>query len=115
MRCQNPKSLATTGSPAQGLISNPMQPADFSVANLQERRQEILRGLARANTAAAAVVLTVIALAFMAMASAIRSERNANRALAASDDAKAGLADAKLAQARADRLSGGVGSRTQGL
>ncbi len=92
-----------------------MQSHDLSVSNLQERREQIMRGFGRANSAAVAVVLTVIALGLIAMAAAIRSERNARRAVAASEEARAELADAKMAQARADRISGAVGSRSRGL
>ncbi|MHB8519712.1 MAG: ATP-binding protein [Limisphaerales bacterium] len=88
----------------------PMSPAD-----LHRRRQSLLRGLTRANYAAAIIVVVVIIVALVAIMAAFRAERNAAQAFAASAQAREELQKARLAQARAQRLSGAVGRRQQGL
>ena len=92
--------------------------AQFSDADLQRRREEIRRGLARANVAAVAILLIVIGLALTAVWQAQQSRRyageaksSAQRAQAATARAEEELWTSRLAGARAGRLSGAQGQR----
>lgn len=82
---------------------------------LHARRAEIRRSLLRVNTASALVVLVTIGLAVAAGWSASHAERQARLAQEANQRAREELWRSYLAQARAGRLSGVVGSKAAGL
>lgn len=87
-------------------------PAD---SDLARRRAQIRRGLRRANTAGAFILLIVIALSGAALFQALRAERNAGVAETASIRAQEELWQAQLARARAERLSGIAGRKDASL
>ncbi len=101
----------------------PSLPTDsHSEAALEARRKALRQGLARANTAAAVILLIVIGLAlaavwqaFLARRHAERADRSAQEAEAATRRAEDELRKAQLAQARAARASELMGRRTESL
>ncbi|HVY68736.1 MAG TPA: hypothetical protein VHH73_02345, partial [Verrucomicrobiae bacterium] len=84
-------------------------------ADPQARREQIARGLARANFAAVIIVGVVIGLALIALAAAWRADLSARDARSATQRAGEELWQARFAQAKAERLGGGVGRRDAGL
>ncbi|MBK7997595.1 MAG: hypothetical protein IPK15_02375 [Verrucomicrobia bacterium] len=84
-------------------------------SQLQQRREEIRRSLARVNTAGVAVVLVTIALAVAAAVGAARASRQSQLARDANERGREELWKSYLAQAHAGRLSRVVGSRAAGL
>ncbi|HUL51147.1 MAG TPA: ATP-binding protein [Candidatus Nitrosotalea sp.] len=84
-------------------------------AEVEKRRVEIQRSLSRINTAAGVIVIIVIALAITAFLAAWRAGRSAHQAQAATVRAEEELWKSYLAQARAGRLSGIMGSKQAGL
>ena len=90
-------------------------PQKLSNKELQGQREAIRRGLLRANTAAALILLVVIGLALAAVLEATRAGRERARAISAEADAREKLRDSYLAQARALRQSGTGGRRLDGL
>ena len=95
--------------------SLPEEAASFSAADLELRRRQIRKGLRRANTAGAIILLIVIGLSLAALVQALRAERNAHTAERATDRAEEELWKAHLAQARAQRLSGLAGRKGEAL
>ncbi len=101
----------------------PSLPTDtLSEAALEARRKALRRGLARANTAAAVILLIVIGLALAAVWQGVkarrhadRADRNAMEAESATRRAEEELRKAQLAQARAARASGLMGRRAESL
>jgi signal transduction histidine kinase len=84
-------------------------------SQLQQRREEIRRSLARVNTAGVAVVLVTIALAVAAAIGAVRASRQTELARDANERGREELWKSYLAQAHAGRLSRVVGSKAAGL
>lgn len=101
----------------------PPLPLDsLSEGALEARRKALRRGLARANTAAAVILLIVIGLALAAVWQAVKARRHADRAdhnameaESATRRAEEELRKAQLAQARAARASGLMGRRAESL
>jgi signal transduction histidine kinase len=87
----------------------------FSDADLELRRQQIRKGLRRANTAGAAILVIVIGLSLAALVQALKAERNARTAEEESIRAQQELWKAQLARARAQRLSGIAGRKAEAL
>jgi hypothetical protein len=90
-------------------------PQKISDDELRMQREAIRRGLLRANTAAAMILLVVIGLALAAVLEATRAGRDRTRAVSAEVDAREKLRDSYLAQARALRQSGLGGRRLDSL
>ena len=84
-------------------------------AHLEQRRQQIRRGLRRANAAGAVVLVIVIGLSLAALIQALRADRNAQAATEASARGQQELWKAHLAQATAQRSSGQARRKVQGL
>lgn len=84
-------------------------------SQLQQRREEIRRSLARVNTAGVAVVLVTIALAVAAAIGALRASRQTGLAREANERGREELWKSYLAQAHAGRLSKVIGSKAAGL
>lgn len=82
---------------------------------LQQRRDEIRRGLSRVNTAGIAVVLVTLVLAVAAGLAALRAGHQTRLAQEANEQGRQQLWRSLLAQARAGRLSRVAGSRAAGL
>src|SRR5947209_11045564 len=91
------------------------QSGSFGDADLEARRQRIRRGLRRANTAGAVILVIVIGLSLAALIQALRAERNARQTREASAKGEQQLWQARLAQAGAQRLSGLAGRKKEGL
>src|SRR5688572_7858800 len=96
--------------------------ADFIDQNLGRRRAEIRRGLSRSNTAAIGISVLVIVLASLAVRHAFhadwvarKSQRHEQEAVQASKRAETELWNSLQAQARAYRLTGIAGRRTNAL
>jgi signal transduction histidine kinase len=94
----------------------------LSDAALEARRKALRRGLVRANTAAAVILLIVAGLALAAVwqtaqarRHAARADRSAADAAAATRRAEDELRKERFAQARAVRASGMMGRRTESL
>jgi signal transduction histidine kinase len=87
----------------------------FSDADLELRRQQIRKGLRRANTAGAIILLIVIGLSLAALVQALKADRNAQTAERATDRAQEELWKAQLAQARAQRLNGVAGRKVEAI
>lgn len=88
-----------------------MNELKLSDVELLQRREEIRRGLVRANTAAIAILMLVITLALVAIIAAHRAENNA----AAAREATKKLWQTSAVQARASRQNSGVGWRRRAL
>lgn len=84
-------------------------------SQLQQRREETRRSLARVNTAGVAVVLVTIALAIAAAVGAVRASRQTELAREANERGREELWKSYLAQAHAGRLSKVIGSKAAGL
>jgi signal transduction histidine kinase len=95
--------------------SLPKKADSFSDADLELRRQQIRKGLRRANTAGAVILVIVIGLSLAALVQALRAERNAHTAERATDRAQEELWKAQLARARAQRLSGAAGRKGEAI
>jgi signal transduction histidine kinase len=88
-------------------------PTHFSRHDLDRQRERVRRSFLRANTAVAAVLVTVCGLAFAAVVASFRSAQQQRRAEAAEFEARDRLGHAYLAQARAARLGGQHGRRLE--
>lgn len=96
--------------------------ADFIDQNLGQRRAEIRRGLSRSNTAAIGILVLVIVLASLAVRHAFhadsvarKAQRHEQEAVRASKRAETELWNSLQTQARASRLTGIAGRRTNAL
>jgi signal transduction histidine kinase len=96
-------------------LSSPEAAGSFSDGDLELRRQQIRKGLRKANTAGAVILIIVIGLSLAALAQALRAERNAHTAERATSRAQEELWKAQLAQARALRLSGVAGRKSAAM
>jgi signal transduction histidine kinase len=86
---------------------------ELSGSELQSQRETLRRGLWRASVASVAILLVVVALTIAVVWKAGQSARETERARAATARAEAELWNAKLNQARARRIAGGPGARTE--
>jgi signal transduction histidine kinase len=84
-------------------------------ADLARRRAEIRRSLLRVSSAGLVVVLVVVGLAVAAVLAAFRAQQHAQEVEAATTRAEDELRNSYLAQSRAGRLSGVMGSKGSGL
>ena len=84
-------------------------------AELARRRSDIRHSLLRASTAGLVVVIVVVGLASAAVFTAVRAQRNAALAQAATAQAEEELRKSHLAQARVGRDSALMGRKNQGL
>jgi signal transduction histidine kinase len=89
--------------------------AQLSREELQQQREQIRRSFLRANTAVAIILVAVLGLAMAAVFEALRAGRHSRRAEAAEQDGREKLWRSYLTQARAGRLSGLMGRRSEGL
>ena len=103
-------------------MTPPLPTGSLSEAALEARRAALRRGLARANTAAAVILLIVIGLALAAVWQAAKARRHTARADRSAAEAEAAtwraedeLRKAQFAQARAARASGLMGRRAESL
>src|SRR2546427_2406307 len=80
-------------------VDKSFQTDSFSDADLKRRREQIRRGLTRANTAAAGILVIVIGLSLAALFQALRAERNASAAEEASARARDELWQGQIARA----------------
>ena len=110
-------------------MAPPLPTDSLSEPALEAQRAALRRGLARANTAAAVILLIVIGLALAAVWQAAKARRHAveaglhatraNRsavdATVATQRAEEELRRAQFAQARAARTSGVMGRRAESL
>src|SRR5437870_1141566 len=87
----------------------------FSDADLKRRREQIRRGLTRANSAAVVILLIALGLSLAAIIQGLRAQRSAGEAEKASAQARSELWKAQLARAGAERLSGVAGRKTESL
>jgi signal transduction histidine kinase len=88
-------------------------PHEISAAELQEHRRRLRRGLRRATLASAVLLFIVVGLAMAVTWKAAQTERAAEQARAATYQAEEELWKARLSQARARRIAGGPGARTE--
>src|SRR5438552_12448794 len=96
------RSGSVRTNPTKPVNDTSRNPAEsFSDADLELRRQQIRRGLRRANTAGAVVLAIVIGLSLAALVQALRAERNARAAKEASARGEQELWRAHFAQAGA--------------
>lgn len=86
----------------------PEEPSIPSDSDLKLEREAVRRGLSRSRGAAIAVLLIATLLGAAAVMAALRAERHAN-------ESHERLWESLISQARAERLSGEVGSRTKAL
>jgi WD40 repeat protein/nitrogen-specific signal transduction histidine kinase len=93
---------------------DPFEPIQ-SDDSLQRQREEIRRGLARVNLAAAIILTVLVGLVVLSVVSARRADRSAREALAAIRQGREELWKSYLAQARAERLTGLHGRGEQSL
>lgn len=82
---------------------------------LARRREELRRGLQRANAAMLGILIALVALAGSAMWQARRATLSTATARAAAEEERRSLRQAYLAQAQAGRSSGVMGRKAAGL
>jgi signal transduction histidine kinase len=92
-----------------------VDPKEISSQDLQHQREVTRRELARANRAGLAIVFVVLMLAFAAILAAWQADREAVHADDQRAHAEERLWQSLLAQARAARLSGQAGRRSEAL
>jgi signal transduction histidine kinase len=92
---------------------SPKTAADLSQGELDLQREALRRGLRRASVASMIILLVVVTLTLGIVWKAGQSSREAEKARAATARAEAELWNAKLNEARARRIAGGPGARTE--
>jgi signal transduction histidine kinase len=91
----------------------PKTASELSQGELDLQRQALRRGLRRASVASMIILLVVVTLTLGVVWKAGQSAREAERARSAMARAEAELWNSKLNEARARRIAGGPGARTE--